>query len=348
MINRLERGHMLLSLLIVFLFVLITLFSIQDVIRHYLFQERSLSRALFADQYRTEEVVRMRSLLLESNDVDIQWLDRGVDQMCRVFTDKYDDSRLSDGWYGVRLSQECSLGVGYEEFGIYYVGDEMVEDYVSFSYLRREIEDEYPNYIDSWQQSFDGKQLVLTIVEGDLIYRYRMPERFDEAVIRVLKSTTDDAFYLLYLRELWLLPKGSESPYKLVSDIHQGGVLVADYIEKKGIYLLFFQDACKAGDGCFYIVFYPNSPQKVDESVDVLLQRSLSWRAYRVLLVDRFKVFIEVEAEDTHQLLTVMWDGRTVWGETYLWESQRSIVCPLQSQIFEPIKGWVIGCQRRL
>ncbi len=346
MIDSLDRGHMLLGALLVLSVVAGILFFIQQVLRYSMVQEGVQAQELILMERLEDEVVEMRSAVMKGNSRDIQWVERGKSGSCRVFGRADGYLRFPVGWYGERLSPSCFPESGYESLGLYYVYGDLLGSPVRYTYLRQELDFEDKREIDDWQTEIDEGQLVVEIVDSGRSYRYKMPQRFHEAEIEVLRSVTDEGFYLLYLQELWLLPMSGSDIEKITGGVDSNGVIVADFVGNDGVYILFLQRSC--GEvGCFYVQFYPVlSNQEESESI-LLVRQEVAWDNYRVLLVDKLKVIVEVEQDKELQLLAVMWDGRTVWGDFYLWGSQANIFCPFQSQKFEPIKDWVLGCQRR-
>lgn len=346
MIDGLERGHMLLGGLLVFSLAAGVLFFMQQTLRHSMIQERGVVQALVHAEALDAEVAEMKLALERGEDDRIQWLGDEDDESCRVFGNKYRYLQLSQGWYGERLAQWCYPESGYEGLGIYYVnGAGLAEERVRYAYLRRDLNLNGYREISGWQSRIVDGEISVEIVESGRSYVYQLPRSFQEAPIDVFRSVTKSGFYLLYQQELWLLPKDGESLGKVVEDVVVNGVIVADFVGDDGVYILSLQESCGRA-GCFYMTFYPKLSNKEELLSSVLVEQEVVWDNYRVLLVDELKVVVEIDVDSELQLLAVMWDGSAVWGESYLWSSQEKVFCPLQSQPFEPINGWVLGCER--
>lgn len=336
-----ERGNALLGVLVILSITIFILMSLGLVLRQYLLQERQLQSSL---EWERERIVELR---VGVKDLQLpEWSVVGLEGGCRVFGDEADYISLDSNLYGRELSLECFPENSRKMLGVYSVSEGVRYIYLMEDRLVSPVES-----IDGWRMALDGERgMTLRVNYAGSIYHYEFPDYKVGSKLWVLKSVASEGFYLLIEHELWLLPKSSTGKGRFVAYVDfVGEVLIADFIGDEGIYILWGSGSRNEGGPYSGVVksFYSlmkggkNIKRREVERQDVVFD------SYDVVLADRYKVVVKLGWYDKDYLFAMMWDGRTVWGRRYIWESGESVDCPLQSEWFEPVAGWVLGCQRK-
>lgn len=339
-----EKGHVLLSVLIVMAFGVFILISIKSAIQKYLLQERALR---IVQERAEDEISQFRNMVVGQESLgSVGWSVVGVDEKCRIFGDEYEYLDFHSGLYGKRLSKDCYES-GRVFYGIYNVISEGSRNRVIYSYMLRDLPAVGIDMVSSWRVQYESEQICLEVKYLGQVYRYFLFEKEDSRSVELLQSVAFNSFFLLRDEALWLLPQSSVGvPQRLGVVDSQGKNLIGDFVNDDGVYLLWAVGS-KEEVGRYLSIemdFYEWGERSILNGKRTLLSEDLFYDAYEVVSMDQSKILIKL-GEDS--LFAVGWGGDAVWGDKFLWEKQSGLKCPLQSEVFEPILGWELGCQRK-
>lgn len=352
MINR-EKGHALLSVVVVMTVLILMLFSIQSVIHHYIYQERSAASALQRSMMSETALLK----ILREDSVGVSSEIVGSDDRCLLFgrEDLYLEKPL--GSYKRQLKEECGEGSGRELVGYYSVSDLFGNRRASYAYVLKEMAIPILPRMEIGAIEYFEDVAQITIVDAGDRFHYRFEGSYERGDFLLLQSVTPEGFYLILKGDLWLLPRKGQSPQWLIAGIHQGqlaGHVISDLVNAEGLYLIRVTDLTSirnvlSGRLLIVIDFYPKLSAAEGFSFGdrkEFFRQEVSAHDYEILWVDEWKIVLKLMHLNTEQLLSVSWNGKTVWGDRYLWFQSNEVVCPLQSEVFEPVAGWILGCQR--
>lgn len=344
MIVRKEAGHILLSLLIVLALGVFVLYSIKEHVSSYLLQERVLRQEISVRDAR-EELFRQR-IGQEGFWESIKWESIGLADNCRVQGGESKYIGFPMGWYGRFLLDECNFGGVRELVGVYNVEKESLVERVGYTYVVREVlVDESPR-VEAWDLVVLDEQVRIEVLYRGNYYQYAFSEELDVSNIVFLQSVYSEGFSFIVQNQLWRLPIEEKKPYVVSELLLDGGAILADLINDEGIYLLQLKSTGVGDESDVYIAHYASELQK--QSLDRVKKNevaSLYVDSWRLLQVNGFRVFVELVSRGNAFLLALNWSGDAVWGGRPLWLGSE-VSCPLHAEPFEPISGWVLGCQR--
>ncbi len=171
---------------------------------------------------------------------------------------------------------------------------------------------------------------------------------------------------LIINQRLWLLPfaKGQTPKVKDLPFTWQS-IWVAAIVDPisnsgeiaEGLYLL-IQDH-RSQLQLYWQVLSQNIWQKLGEwSIafnEIAVDSNISsWQlgGWQLLHLDHIGLVLQLENKSwlkaQQKLLAISWDGAPLWGNKPIWmrKDTKKGDCGLQQQLFEPINGWPLGCQR--
>lgn len=333
-----ERGNLFVGMVIMLSLLGVLLLIIHGAVQRHLLQER-LVRNLFVSEKKY--VREMYQFLEQLHGQDyLQWDEVGVPQNCQIFANEKEFLTRQVGWYGRKLSVDCSQSLDAQMVGIYRVVDGCLGREVHYSYMRLAVVPEKIERVERWRSFWGETHLIVEVVFNEEIYQYQLPSSASEQSLKVLGSASFLGFYLLVGTELWLLPYESGNSFLVVVD---SGVaareIVVDYLQEDDFYFLQLKRSIN-GDEIYLSQYSIRNEIWSLKSEKSIFDGEIEF--YRVVLMDQEKVVLEIDG----QLLAVRWDGSPAWGTRYLWQAESGDKCPLQSESFEPIEGWVLGCQR--
>lgn len=349
--RKFERGGIFPGLLILFFVGILVVVSMNGAISRFVVQEKGVRQHLVEnDEYEEALLVGLRDL----EKVD-RWHSVGVEDNCRLFSNSLEDD-LNESMgrvfiYGYRLSRECLIGKDRQLFKIQLVDSEEGSLKGALSaYVVRSNSKDVLERIDSWMIDLKEDVLDVTIHYKDKTYQYDIEDRGagmfgSEAMI--LRSVLSEGFLLLYRQEVWLLPMDPATEMRGVGQFnYDGGEFLSGFSNSSGLYLV--KRNFVSGEMGIAIDFYPRMLGGLAFGKgEQLLREEVRFQKYEELLVDEDKLIVRLISDERDTMLAVMWSGATVWGGQYLWQAQVGINCPLQSEVFEPIAGWILGCQRK-
>ena len=344
MIVRKEAGHILLSLLIVLALGVFVLYSINEYVSSYLLQERILRQEILVKDMR-EELFRQR-VGQEGFWQSIKRESVGLADNCRVQGGESKYIAFPIGWYGRYLLDECSFGGVRGLVGVYNVEKGSLVERVGYTYVVREILVDKSPRVEAWAIVIVDEQVHIEVLYRGSYYQYIFAEEVDVSNIVFLQSVDSEGFSFIVQNQLWRLPIEEGKPYVVSELLLDEGVILADLINDKGVYLLQLKSSETSGESDIYITHYASEVRKRSfDSAEKIGVISLNVDSWRLLQVDNFRVFVELVSRGDAFLLALNWSGDVVWGGRHIWLNGE-VDCPLQAEPFEPIPGWVLGCQR--
>ncbi len=189
----------------------------------------------------------------------------------------------------------------------------------------------------------------VTILTGGGMYRYILPIRADDDGREVfdtggylLDSVVDQGFYVILEGVLWQLPKEQGRSAFIIYDI-SGNEFLVDYRVKDNIHLLLREFY---GSGIFKLNILTLAMAKIDQRAsEIEVDAIFVGDDYAVEYVDLDGV--SLIGNKGGELLAVDWGGKPRWGRQYEWYKSSNISCGLGREVFMPVEGFVIGCQRK-
>ncbi len=342
-----EGGHILLGLMVVIVVTVSLLLSIQGVVSRYIHQERR-ALAFFKEDVAYVEVI-LEAAKGVGGRIEKRVLD--INAGCRLFGREDLYLNKESGMYEVRLSEGCRKGMERELVGLYYIDSGIKDSRLQYAYDVREImRSPLLRMMGGEIKAFDGGYQII-IEDSGQRYRYEVSGHSSGSEPFLLQSATSEGFYLVFNGGLWLLPRDARIPVKYIGGFDQEIMktqIISDLVSLEGVYLLKKLSLDFAQKVSLVIEFYPRGESGLffGEGRE-LFRKNLGVVDFQILLVDDLKVLLQLTYADRVQLLSVAWSGETVWGGQYLWQKRPVVDCPLQSEMFEPVAGWVLGCQRK-
>lgn len=342
-----ESGSILLGLLVVFFLGVFILLSMKMAISRYILQER-MQRSFWEEYVQYSDA--LRKAVIDSG-TKINWDIVGVEDNCRVFSVGEWQYLAGDGIQGRKLSEACLEGNGWQLLGVQKIGGLSGSQRGFYSlYVLKELSQELSLRVSGWNVARRVGGIEIDVFyEGDKYSYFIEDIEFDwgkaKRGVAILQSASPSGFLFLKGDELWLLPIDQDASVFLNNIGFSTQVLLADYWSERGLYLL--REVYEFGVKEVVVDFYPRLSEGVGFArAERLMRLVVDFDIYEVLVVDPYKVIIRLEEGGNSRLLATKWDGSVVWGKDYLWESKGDVDCPLQSNVFEPVNDWKLGCQR--
>ncbi|MHC5225688.1 hypothetical protein [Ignatzschineria sp. LJL83] len=342
-----ENGSTLLGLLVVFFLGVAILLSMKIAISRYILQE-GMQRSVWGEYVQYNNALRQP---IRDPGTEISWDVIGVEDNCRVFSVGEWRDLVGDEIRGRKLSEACLRGSSRQLLG-FQVVDDLSDSKKSIYalYVLEKLSPALSLRVSDWEVGRGSEGIEVDVFyEGDQYLYFIGDMEFDwregEGGLIVLQNASPDGFLFFKRDELWLLPIDQEVPVFLNNMGFLAQTLLADYWGERGLYLLREDD--ELGVKEVVVDFYPKLSDGVGFGrAERLMRLAVEFDLYEVLVVDPYKAIIRLEVNGNSRLLATKWDGSVVWGKDYLWESKKHLDCPLQSEVFEPVDGWRLGCQR--
>lgn len=219
------------------------------------------------------------------------------------------------------------------EGGVYFIG--------ASSVLVNEKEKGVLSEIKGYELVRDGGW-VLVIYTDTGIYQYALPVQEGNELFgfHFLEVSSNSDFYMILEGVLWRLPKEGGDNVKVVDlGLVAADELLVSYLLRDELALLIKEDI---GLGLFRL-------KVLRVTINGLYRYpvgSVSLAGhYRVDRVDLDGVLL-IGGKDEGVLFALNWEGMPRWGKQYEWVG-RNMWCGVGAQTFEPIEGYIVGCQRK-
>lgn len=214
-----------------------------------------------------------------------------------------------------------------------------------------------------------GVSVVLEYAQQQ--YSYILPLLVDAETIeyRLVKGV-EGGSAIVVNQSLWFLPF-TESPILIAQElpfpveIIKLAVLLSDHTGERGVRstettfngIYFLIETIRSELVLYFFEFSGNwKILKKWDLRDVLIDnrarlsnRSIRWQVEQLDQSGVVLLLEEVAENDGHQqLMAIDWQGEPLWGSQVFWrrDLMEEVRCGLQQVVFEPVVGWILGCQR--
>lgn len=353
-----ECGSILFVMLVLMSLGIFMLLSIEGLIKGYLLQERQL-RSFDAETHFLQE--QLLAIVRSEAEEGLDHLISGGAERedCRLFGDEWRYLSFAVGVYRHQVNDECDQGEERRFTGYYWVSNLAGIKRVQYLYALKNVSEAVLARLESYRVISSEEGVQIAVEDLGQRYQYQflsaVSENKDknknksESEIVVLRSSLVAGFLMLSEDAVWWLPRGHFSPLQLQGRIAlRGALVVSDRVDDQGVYLLTVRRLSASQKAQVTLAVYPwRELWSSLGAEEILFTTTIEIDSWKVLREDFGKVVFEISHLDKKQLLSIRWGGEAAWGNRYLWTSNNELVCGLQSEVFEPIAGWVLGCQRK-